>query len=116
MNFEYNGNLLEEDRINLVSSEIINKYSDISYEKAKEAAMLEGSISDNVTTNDKLNRLYNIMFVNMDNKSIVYNVFVDYLQLLITSKPKDSVFLDIVDDINQYLNNYGEFPFLSDYQ
>ena len=71
MDYEYNGNLLEEDRINLVANEIINKYSQISLEKAKEAAMLEGKISNTKTVNDELNRLYNIMLVNSDNKEIV---------------------------------------------
>ena len=71
MDFEYNGNLLEDDRINLVANEIVNKYSQISLEKAREAAMLEGKISDYKTINDELNRLYNIMLVNSDNKEIV---------------------------------------------
>ena len=31
MHFEYNGNLLEDDRINLVANEIVNKYSQISF-------------------------------------------------------------------------------------
>ena len=56
MDFEYNGNLLEDDRINLVANEIVNKYSQISLEKAREAAMLEGKISDYKTINDELNR------------------------------------------------------------
>ena len=63
MDFEYNGNLLEDDRINLVANEIVNKYSQISFEKAKEVAMLEGKISNSKTVNDELNRLYNIMLV-----------------------------------------------------
>ena len=55
MMFEYNGNLLEVDRINLVAKEITDKYPQISIEKAKEAAMLEGKISSNKTVNDELN-------------------------------------------------------------
>lgn len=78
MDFEYNGNLLEDDRINLVANEIVNKYSQISLEKAREAAMLEGKISDYKTINDELNRLYNIMLVNSDNKEIVIIVYKDY--------------------------------------
>lgn len=57
MHFEYNGNLLEDDRINLVANEIVNKYSQISFERAKEAAMLEGKIYSPKTVNDELNRL-----------------------------------------------------------
>ena len=33
MDFEYNGNLLEDDRINLVANEIVNKYALINNEK-----------------------------------------------------------------------------------
>ncbi len=52
MKFEYNGNLLEVDRIILVSNEIINKYPKIVIDKAKESAMIEGRISKEKTTND----------------------------------------------------------------
>ena len=118
MNFEYNGNLLEEDRINLVANEIVNKYSQISLEKAKEAAMLEGKISNSKTSNDELNRLYNIMLINSDNKEIVITVYKDFLEVLEKSdieKDKNN-YINLVDGINAYLQNYAEFPFLSDYQ
>lgn len=47
-----------------------NKYinSQISLEKAKETAMLEGKISSSKTVNDELKRLYNIMLVNSGNQ------------------------------------------------
>lgn len=118
MDFEYNGNLLEDDRINLVANEIVNKYSQISLEKAREAAMLEGKISDYKTINDELNRLYNIMLVNSDNKEIVIIVYKDYLEVLKNSNIEEgrSNYINLVDGINAYLQNYAEFPLLSDYQ
>lgn len=118
MNFEYNGNLLEEERIKLVANEIVNKYPQISFEKAKEAAMLEGKISDYKTVNDELNRLYNIMLVNCDNKNIVSFVYKDFLNLLNNSNIEEynNTYISLTDGINDYLQNYGEFPFLSDYQ
>ena len=64
MNFEYNGHLLENDRIALVAKEIVDYYPQISIEKAKEAAMLEGKISSKKTIDDEFNRLYNLMLVN----------------------------------------------------
>ncbi len=116
MNFEYNGNLLEEDRINLVANEIVNKYSQISFEKAKEAAMLEGKISDYKTANDELNRLYNIMLVNSDNKEIVAIVYKDFLEVLKNTNIEDiNNYINLVNGINSYLQNYTEFPFLNDY-
>lgn len=118
MNFEYNGNLLEDDRINLVANEIVNKYSQINLEKAKEAAMLEGKISDSKTINDELNRLYNIMLVNSDNKEIVTIVYRDFLEALKNSKIEEdsNKYVNLVDGINAYLQYNAEFPFLSDYQ
>ena len=118
MDFEYNGNLLEDDRINLVANEIDNKYSQISLEKAREAAMLEGKISDYKTINDELNRLYNIMLVNSDNKEIVIIVYKDYLEVLKNSNIEEgrNNYINLVDGINAYLQNYAEFPLLSDYQ
>ena len=118
MDFEYNGNLLEDDRINLVANEIVNKYSQISLEKAREAAMLEGKISDYKTINDELNRLYNIMLVNSNNKEIVIIVYKDYLEVLKNSNIEEgrNNYINLVDGINAYLQNYAEFPLLSDYQ
>ena len=118
MDFEYNGNLLEEDRINLVANEIVNKYSQINFEKAKEAAMLEGKISNSKTINDELNRLYNIMLVNSDNKEIVLIVYKDFLNLLNNTniETDKNSYINLVDGINAYFQNYAEFPLLSDYQ
>ena len=118
MDFEYNGNLLEDDRINLVANEIVNKYSQISLEKAKEAAMLEGKISSPKTVNDELNRLYNIMLVNSDNKEIVTIVYKDFLEVLKNGNFKQvgNNYIKLAEGINAYLQNYAKFPFLSDYQ
>lgn len=116
MIFEYNGNLLEGDRINLVVKEITSKYPQISIEKAKEAAMLEGKISSNKTVDDELNRLYNIMLVNSENKNIVTLIYKDFLKLLKENNVEDNNYIYLAEGINNYLQNYAEFPFLSDYK
>lgn len=117
MKFEYNGNLLEDERINLVANEIINKYPQVSMEKAKDAAMLEGKISSNKTVNDELNRLYNIMLVNCNNKNLVSLVYRDFLNILKNNHLGENTnYIYLVEGINNYLQNYAEFPFLSDYQ
>ena len=77
MKYEYNGNLLEEERIEQVANEIVDKYPQVTKEKAKEAAMLEGRIADDLTIDDKLNRLYNIMLVNKDDFNVLSNVCID---------------------------------------
>ena len=81
------------------------------------AAKLEGKISLNKTVDDELNRLYNIMLVNSDNKNLVILVFKDYLNILRNERIKeDNKYIYLAEDINGYLLNYNEFPFLSDYQ
>lgn len=116
MIFEYNGNLLEEDRINLVVKEITSKYPQISIEKTKEATMLEGKISSNKTVDDELNRLYNIMLVNSENKNTVTLIYKDFLKLLKENNFEDNNYIYLAEGINNYLQNYAEFPFLSDYK
>ena len=116
MKFEYNGNLLENERINLVTNEIISKYPQISIEKAKEAAMLEGKISENKNVNDELNRLYNIMLVNCDNKNVVSLIYKDFLSVFKNNNLEDNNYIYLINGINDYLQNYNDFPFFSDYQ
>lgn len=117
MKFEYNGNLLEEDRVNEVANEIVMKYPTVDLEKAKAAARLEGKISADKTYNDELNRLYNIMLVNSDNRNIVHNVFRDYLLTLKNSQFNvKEHFVYLMEEINIYLKNGGEFPFVTYYE
>lgn len=117
MNFEYNGNLLEEDRIQQVVNEIIQKYPQVSMDRAREVAMLEGRISANKTVNDELNRLYNLMLVYNDNKAMVSFFYTDYMHLLEnTNLEKIGLFVFLANGVRDYLQGYTDFPFLSDYQ
>ena len=113
MDFLYNGNLLEEERIDLVANEIVNKYVFISFEKAKEAAMLEGKITSNKTLTDELNRLYNIMLVNSDNKYIVKEIYKDYLELIKDNFYNvENEFILLSEKISDYFLFNKEFPYL----
>ena len=117
MKFEYNGNLLEEERINLVANEIIEKYPQVSMEKAKEAAMMEGRISDKKTIQDELLRLYNIMLVSSDNKDFVSFIYKDYLSILKEDcfSDENQIYMNLGDAIYNYIIGDNEFPFLSDF-
>ena len=117
MKFEYNGNLLEEDRINLVANEIIEKYPQVSVEKAKEAAMMEGRISDTKTVQDEFLRLYNIMLVNSENKDLVSFIYKDYLVLLKEDffSDENQIYMNLGDAIYNYILGVNELPFLSDF-
>ena len=116
MEFEYNGNLLEEDRIDLVSKEIIDKYPMISIEKAKEAAMLERKISTQKNMLDELNRLYNIMLTNSESKVIVSLVYKDFLKVINDNNAQSTIYYSMIEQINDYIMGYSEFPIISDYQ
>lgn len=117
MKYEYNGNLFENERIDLVANEIINKYPSINIVKAKEAAMLEGRISKDKTSEDELCRLYNIMLVNSDNKKIVLEIFRDFSNVAIDCYRKGikSIYLQLIDGIYDYIKGIIDFPIISDY-
>lgn len=116
MEFEYNGNLLEEDRIDLVSKEIVSKYPRISIKKAKESAMLEGKISTKKNMLDELNRLYNIMLTNSESKTIVPLVYKDFLKAINDNNAQSTIYYSMIEQINDYIMGYSEFPIISDYQ
>lgn len=115
MEYEYNGELTEEERINLVANEIKHAYPNIKYEKAKIAAMFEGKISKDKTLYNELNRLYNIMLVNHDDKITNEVVFNDYLNILKNSRTihiKEKYF-DIVKGIRDYFDYNAPFPIMN---
>lgn len=118
MNFEYNGNLLEEDRIASVVNDIVSKYPQINKDRAKQAAMLEGKISSTVTSSNKLDRLYNIMLVCNDDKDLVTLVYKDYLHILDYEKLEfdNTKYMDLAPRIYTFLQGTSEFPYMSDYQ
>ncbi len=116
MNYEYNGNLLEDERINLVAKEILTKYPVISKENAINAAMLEGKIDKEKSLDMELNRLYNIMLVNSYDKNIVKIVYNDYLNILKQNYiEEDNIHLIIEKQILDYLNGFSTFPIISDF-
>lgn len=114
MEFQYNGHLYENERINLVAKEITNKYPFISIDKAQEAASLEGKIDIKKTPSLELNRLYNIMFVNSSNKDIVKTIYQDYLNIL-NDIVDDNKYYYISQAINEYLYDFSEFPIISEF-
>lgn len=114
MKYEYNGHLLEEERITLVANEIVNKYPQINIEQAKEAAMMEGRISTSKNLDIEFNRLYNIMLVinnDKENIAIIYNDMINVLNRYQDSK-NINYYYNIVLEINKFLNNERDFPFL----
>ena len=115
MKYEYNGNLLEEDRVLLVANEIVVKYPEINFLLTQMAARLEGYISSKVTPDDKLNRLYNIMLINQNNKELITKVYHDYTGILKfeLSNIKNSKYITIGKILNDFIEGYCAFPFMN---
>lgn len=81
MDFEYNGNLLEE-RVEQVTKEILTKYPNYNKEKTRETSRLEGAISEEKNLTMELTRLYNLMLTSKEEKEVVYDIYKDFLLCL----------------------------------
>ncbi len=119
MQYEYNGNLLEEDRINLVANEIITAYPEIPIDKAKEIAMLEGKISTACNLEMVFTRLYNIMLIMSNDKSIVKKVYLDLFNILNVNVNQNDEKIDyyyqVLEEIYNFLNSERTFPSLDEF-
>ena len=116
MDYKYNGNMLENDRIELVASEIIKKYPQIGIEKARDIAMLEERISEDKNIKMQFNRLYNIMLIMQSDKTLVKLVCADLIDIL--KKAEDKVdlkyYFDVAFQILKYILDERSFPFLGE--
>ena len=108
MNFNYNGNLSIEQRVEDASKDIMLRYPEITKENAKRIALLEGPISTKITDEMIFRRLYNIMVVYFNNKPLQYKIFCDMKDIYIIDKnPKIDSLMDRLID---YINGIGDFP------
>lgn len=116
MKYEYNGNLVENDRIYNVVEDIINYYPSISVNEANEIALLEGRISEDKNLDMQFNRLYNIMLVMQDNKNIVKVVARDLIDILNDNKNDYNIkyYYNIAYQILRYLSNERGFPYIDE--
>lgn len=115
MKYAYNGNLLEEDRVLLVTNEIVKKYPEMNFSSAKMAARLEGYISSKATSDDKLKRLYNIMLINQNDKNLITKVYQDYTGILKSelNKIKNYKYITVSNMLKDYIDGYTSFPFVN---
>lgn len=118
MKYEYNGNLLEGERINEVANDIVNKYPEININQAREIAMLEGSISTDYNVDMAFNRLYNIMLVTSENTNIVKRVYLDLVSLLSNNRDDERIdyYYNVTVEISRFLREEREFPFLDEFE
>ena len=114
MKYEYNGNLIENDRIALVANEIISKYNNITREEAEDIALLEGKISEDKNLDMQFTRLYNIMLVKQDDKNTVKLVYKDLIDILNANKADNNIkyYYDVLYQILRFLSKERNFPYL----
>ena len=108
MNFEYNGNLTYEDRIEQVSKEIKNIYPDIS--NVDYIAALEPPITTKFDVDMLFRRLYNIILVNKEDYKIVNNVIHDMIVVLKTIKKDNEKYKNLIVSLIDYVNTSKNFP------
>ena len=116
MNYQYNGHLSEEERIEVVATEIVKQYPEINDREAKKIAALEGSISTPCNFDMIFSRLYHIMLIMNQEKEIVRKVYRDLLSCLKESPVTDKFYFyqQVVIEIYQFLMDEREFPLLEE--
>lgn len=117
MKYEYNGNLIEEERVNLVATEIVNKYQEITMEEAKSVARLEGSISTKKDVDMEFRRLYNILFIIQGDKKRMLTVYTNLVNLLKNNPNNERMdyYYAVTLEIRSFLIGQREFPYLSEF-
>ena len=117
MKYEYNGHLLDKERVNLAAQEIILKYPKINYGKALDIASLEGSISTEPNLEMEFGRLYNIMLVMQDNEEVVKEVFIDLAEVINKYKDDNNLkyYYDISKEIVRFIKKERSFPYLEEF-
>lgn len=119
MKFEYNGNLEEYERVNVVANEIIEIYPNINLDYAMVIASLEEPITMVPNAIIKFKRLYNILFV-MQNNSDIFKLVLNDIKNMYIQYIKEEKIEPLVDIIMSEILNYvdGErydFPIISEF-
>ena len=85
------------------------------YKRPLAEVRLEGYISDEVTPDDKLNRLYNIMLINQNDKKLISKVYRDYTGILKSelNQIKNYKYITISNMLKDYIDGYTSFPFVN---
>lgn len=107
MNYEYNGNLTYDERIDKVSKDINNIYPFISMKNSRLIASLEPPINE-VTDEVKFRRLFNILFIERDKN--LFKVLFD--EILLLNRNSNLINNGIYLLVNYY--NTGVFPKYND--
>lgn len=108
MIFQYNGNLDFNERVEMVTNEIITMYPNIEKSKAKLASIMEEPINSHLTYRNIYNRYYNIILANIGDFEFQKNVYFDMVEIL--GNIDDDIIKYKLEDFYNYFFNNGNFP------
>ena len=114
MRFEENSHCDFEEKVNLVIKEIVDAYPDISYEKAKEIAILDETINKPADNDIKFMRFYYMLLVLKQNLKYKKELFVEMFNLA-NSGLKDQKLYYIFNEIYNFMSGKRvDFPVISE--
>lgn len=115
MRFKYNSDCTLEERIELVSKEIIDEYHEIPIEIAKKIATIDDPIDDKLTNDDVFKRYYKILLFLNKEQPIYYQVLKDMYEVYCKGL-KDERLVAVMQEIMKYVNKERfNFPLLSEF-
>ena len=119
MELDYNGNLTYQERINKVSKEITSYYKEINEKDATLIASLEDPITTQPTLVIKFMRLFNILFVIQNNKSLfnkIYNDLENNFKIYLSKNINDYKIDKIMEEVIKYKKRERlTFPIISEF-
>lgn len=120
MKFDYNGNLEENKRIEQVSNEIMEYYPEITSGNAMLIALIEEPITTEVNNIIYFKRLFNILYIIHQDKTIFDKVYKDLLDIYNSYKKDGCIEDDKIDSMMNQVNNYAngkrmDFPSISEF-
>ena len=110
MNYDYNANLKFEERVDIISKEILNAYPSIGKECAIKIASIEMPIDTYDITDAKFKRLSNILFFCRNDEIIKNKVIEDILKSYKNLNIKNEKVDNYVNDIIIYKKYDTELP------
>ncbi len=111
MKYNYNGNLLNEDRIIEVAKDIQSEYPEINFELAKNIATLEAPITTEVTDEIKFRRIYNILLFTQNNKSLQTKLISKIVQIYKKIYGQYEDIDKVMENMKSYYIDDNLFPF-----
>ena len=116
MNYEYTGNCTLEEKVNIVSKEIMEAYPEITLKDARYIAMLDNKVTKEADGHIKFRRLYNILLITFSNTIIFNKVLKDMISAYNSIKDKTISETNLFEDIILFYKGELEtFPIISNY-